>query len=203
MGQIIPPKAPNLQRAPEQYSAAIQEELNKQLRLYFNQLDSATRQLLQGFNHQGIFIDTTTQTPAVVNTAYPITLNTTIEHFGIDIDAAHTSRLVVTAGGVYNFQFSLQLDNAGGGVINFWIWFRKNGLDIVNSASHVVLNGPNASTVPSWNYVVTMNAGDYFELVYSCDSLNGQIHYVAAAPPVPAIPSVIITATYLFPNGTT
>jgi hypothetical protein len=43
--------------------------------------------------------------------------------------------------------------------------------------------------------VVDLNAGDYFELVFSTDDIDCQILAVGAAAPVPAIPSVILTVT--------
>lgn len=203
MAQLLPPKAPSLPIAQKEYSATDREQQNDLLRKYFNTLDMTFRQLLLGFNNYGVFIDTTTQQPAVINTAYPITMNTTLEAFGVSRDLTYTSRIGVAVGGIYNFQFSVQADNAGGGTTNFWIWFRKNGVDVANSASHVVVSGPADQSVPAWNYMLTMDAGDYFELVWSADSVAAQIHYVAAAAPVPAVPSVILTVQYLFPDATT
>jgi hypothetical protein len=43
--------------------------------------------------------------------------------------------------------------------------------------------------------VLNLQTGDYFELIYSADSTNITIPYVAASSPVPAIPSVILTVT--------
>ena len=201
MAQLLPPRAPALPLAPREYSAGNQEQQNDLLRKYFNALDGTLQQLLLGFNNYGTFIDTTTQTPAVINTAYPITYSTTVEAFGVSVDPTFRSRIVVSRAGVYNFQFSAQLDKATGGVANTWFWFRKNGVDIANSASHVVINGTNDQKVAAWNYLVTFRAGDYFELVWSADSTAAQVHYVAAVPPVPATPSVIMTVCYVYPDA--
>ena len=62
----------------------------------------------------GSFYDTTTQTPAAINTAYAITLNTTDVAFGV-YRGATTSQVFVTSPGVYNIPFSAQLDNTSGG----------------------------------------------------------------------------------------
>ena len=198
--QLLPPKSPNLPLAPRAYDASFHEQHSRVLRQYFNTLDSALQQVLLGFNNYGTFLDTTTQTPAVINTAYPITYNTTVEAFGVSIDSTYRSRIVVARSGVYNFQFSVQLDKTGGGLANTWLWFRKNGVDIANSASHVVVNGPNDQKVAAWNYLVTMATGDYFELVWAADTTTAQVHYDAATAPVPAVPSVIMTVCYVFPN---
>ena len=78
-----------------------------------------------------------------------------------------------------------------------YIWYRVNGLDIANSATKVSINGSNAETVAAWNFVQRMNAGDYFELVWSTDDTNCFIAGFAASRRVPAIPSVIFTATQI------
>ena len=142
----------------------------------------------------GTFYDTTTQAPAVINTAYPITFNTTDLSFGV-YRGATTSRIYVDEPGVYDFQFSAQLDNTSGGNHLIYIWARINGTDVANSASQVRLKGNDGELVAAWNFVLPMKDGDYFELVYSASDLAVQIAAQAAVAPVPAIPSVILTVT--------
>lgn len=142
----------------------------------------------------GSFYDTTTQTPAVVNTAYAITFNTTDLSYGVYIGSP-TSRIYVIADGVYNFQFSAQVDNTSGGNHLIYIWYRVNGVDAAYSASQVRLKGTDGELVAAWNFMVKLKAGDYFELMYSATDTSVQILAQAAAAPVPAIPSVILTVT--------
>lgn len=142
----------------------------------------------------GTFYDTTTQVPAAINTAYAITFNTTDLSFGV-YRGATTSRIYVDEPGVYNFQFSIQLDNTSGGNHLAYIWCRINGVDVSNSASQVRLKGTDGELVAAWNFVLSMNDGDYFELVYSVSDVAVQLVAQAAASPVPAIPSVILTVT--------
>ncbi len=75
----------------------------------------------------GTFYDTTTQTAAAINTAYALTFNTTDLSFGVR-RGTPTSRIYVDSEGVYNFQFSLQLDKVSGGVGLFYLWARINGV---------------------------------------------------------------------------
>jgi hypothetical protein len=145
-------------------------------------------------NRHGSFYDTTTQSAAVINTAYPITLNTTDITDGVYIGAT-TSQVFVDRIGIYNFQFSAQLVKASAGAGNVFIWYRVNGVNVANSAGKVTLAGSSAAVVAAWNYVVKLNAGDYFELVFSTDDTGCQIVAAAAAAPAPAIPSVILTVT--------
>jgi hypothetical protein len=59
----------------------------------------------------------------------------------------------------------------------------------------VRLKGTDDELVTSWNYVEQLRAGDYVELMWSVDNTSVQILAQAAAAPVPAIPSVILTVT--------
>ena len=142
----------------------------------------------------GVFYDTTTQTAAAINTAYPITFNTTDISLGVT-RGTPTSRIYVDRPGAYNFQFSIQLDKTTASAKDVWIWYRLNGVDAANSATQVTLAGTNAAVVAAWNFVLKMNAGDYFELVWSTSDTSCQILNFAAAAPVPAVPSVILTVT--------
>jgi len=106
-----------------------------------------------------------------------------------------TSRVICDNLGYYNFQFSVQLDKTSGGDGLVYIWARVNGVDIPHSASQVRLQGNNAELIAAWNFVQSMAAGDYFELMWSVDDTSVVILAQAAAAPVPAIPSVILTVT--------
>ena len=142
----------------------------------------------------GVFFDTTTQTAAVINTAYPITFNTTDITDGVYIGTP-TSRIYVDRIGTYNFQFSAQLNKTSASSKHVYIWYSINGVNAANSAGKVTLAGSDAAVIAAWNYVVDLNAGDYFELVFSTDNTGCEIRAAAASSPVPAIPSVILTVT--------
>ena len=142
----------------------------------------------------GSFYDTTTQTAAVINTAYAMTFNTTDISRGVYLGSP-TSRVYVDTANVYNIQFSAQLDKTAGGTGIVWIWLRKNGTDVANSASQVRLQGNDAELVAAWNFLLPMNAGDYFELMWEVDTTTVEITAFAATAVHPAIPSVILTVT--------
>lgn len=144
--------------------------------------------------YYGSFSDSTTQTAAAINTAYPITFNTTDLSYGVEIGSP-TSRIVIHESGVYNFQFSAQLENTSGGVGLVYIWCRINGVDVPNSAGQLRLKDNNSEMLAAWNYVLQMNAGDYFELVWSVDNTSIQLLAETAASSHPGIPSVILTVT--------
>ena len=196
------PAAPNLPLATALYERQYQDQYSNVLRLYFNQLDNAFASLLGPVGGKylkfpyGAFHDTTTQTAAATGTAYAVTFNSTDLSNNVSVGSP-TSRIVVNDDGIYNFQFSLQLDKSSGAAGHTYIWARINGSDVANSASEVAIQGTTAETIAAWNFVLEMGAGDYFQLMWSVDDTNIQIKAATAASPVPAIPSAILTATFV------
>ena len=142
----------------------------------------------------GTFFDTTTQTATAINTAYSITFDNTDLSEGV-FRGVTTSQIFVDTEGVYNFQFSAQLDKTSGGVGIYNIWPAINGVDVANSCTRYRIQGNNAEAVAAWNFVFALKAGDYFQLKWEVDNTDCQIVAFAAAAPHPAIPSIILTVT--------
>lgn len=151
--------------------------------------------------YYGAFQDNTTQTAASINTAYAVKLNTTDLTNGVSVvndGSSNPTRITLANTGIYNIQFSLQLEKTGGsGNMIADIWIRKNGVDIPSTTGKVVLTGSaNASPiVAAWNYVFDLAAGDYIQLMWSTSNDNVVIKAAAATSPHPSIPSVILTVT--------
>lgn len=197
------PKAPSLPFAEVQYSKDYLNQLCNILRLYFNQLDNVNSQLLSVAGGSilkfpnGSFYLTTQQTIPVINTAYAIPFNNTAESNQVAIGTT-TSHIVTSISGYYNFQFSLQLAKTGGSNIGVWVWPRVNGVDIANSNTKLQITGSSSSeSVAAWNFVLPMNAGDYFELMWAADDTRAIIKADVANAFSPAIPPVILTATFV------
>ena len=142
----------------------------------------------------GSFYDTTSQTAAAINTAYAMTFNTTDLSVGVT-RGTPTSRIFVDRPNVYNVQFSAQLDKTAGGVGLVWIWLRKNGVNVSDSAGQIRIQGNNAEILAAWNYVIQLNAGDYIELMWEVDDTSVILLAEAASAVHPSIPSVILTVT--------
>jgi hypothetical protein len=96
---------------------------------------------------------------------------------------------------LYNFDTSFQLDKTSGGVAEFYLWFRLNGVDVPDSASQIRIQGNNAEIFSSLNYFFDLKSGDYVELIFSVSDLSVEVTAFAAAAPVPAIPSIILTVS--------
>lgn len=142
----------------------------------------------------GSFYDTTDQAAALINTAYGMTYNTTDLSQGVYVGSP-TSRVYVDTANIYNIQFSAEFINTSGGTANAWIWLRKNGTDVPNSASTVRVQGNNTELVAAWSFLLQMNAGDYFEIMWEVSSVALSLHADPATAVHPAIPSIILTVT--------
>lgn len=142
----------------------------------------------------GTFFDTTDQTASSANTAYAVTFNNTDLSAGVYLGSP-TSRIYVDRPGAYNFQFSLQLVTGSASTKNVYVWARINGVDVDDSATKVTMKGSGEAYVAAWNFVLRMNTGDYFELMWATSDTNVEIHADAATAFCPAIPSVIMTVS--------
>jgi hypothetical protein len=142
----------------------------------------------------GSFYDTTTQTAAAIDTPYAVTFNSETVSFAIQ-RGTPTSRIYVPDVSVYDVQFSLQLDKTSGGVGNIYIWPRIDGIDVPFSASRTRIQGNNAELVTAWNFMLDMQGGSYFELMWAVDTTSVQLIAEAATAFCPAIPSAILTVS--------
>ena len=142
----------------------------------------------------GSFYDTTTQTAAVINTAYGITFNTTDLSYGVTVGSP-TSRIYIDRPNVYNVQFSAQVDKTAGGVGLVWIWLRKNGTNVPDSSGQIRIQGNNAELVVGWNYIIELNSGDYIELMWEVDDTSVILLADPASAVHPSVPSIILTVT--------
>lgn len=192
MGVVRGVAPPNLPVAPREYEQRYQDQFGNTLRLFFT---SVANELNSPTPHAAYF-DTTTQTNPVADAVNLFTFNSVVSDFGIT-RGNPTSRIYVSQTGIYNFQFSAQLDKTGGSASAVYIWPRVNGTNVADSATKVVIDGPNNEIVPAWNFVLVLKGGDYFELAWQSSDTAVVAPYVAASGNIPAIPSIILTVTWV------
>lgn len=187
--------APSLPSAPTDYQQRYQDQFANILRLFFTSVSNNVNAPVPF----GSYYDTTTQTNPVANVANLMTFNSVYDSGnGTQFNVAKdTNRITVGETGVYNIQFSAQLDKTGGGNTEIYIWIRINGIDVPYSASKMIIAGPNDEKIAAWNWVLTLNSGDYFQIAWSSPSTGVVLLAQAASSPVPAIPSVIVTVTWV------
>jgi hypothetical protein len=110
-----------------------------------------------------------------------------------------TSQIVVANTGIYNIQFSSQMDKSDAGVdyVNFWL--RRNGADITASSGVISLQGNSpAYMMAAWNYLIDLVGGDTIELYWASADINMSIiNETAQTSPFahPAVQSTILTVT--------
>lgn len=143
--------------------------------------------------HYGSFSDNTNQLATAINTPYAVKFNTTDIANGHSI--ASGSRIVAANSGLYNYQFSLQVVSTNSAAKEVYVWARKNGIDIPNSATRITIVGNSVYTVAAWNFVISMNANDYFELMWATTDLSVSLSAPAATAFCPTTPSAILTVT--------
>lgn len=146
----------------------------------------------------GQFYDTTTQSGSA-NTAHSMKVNTTDISSGVSV--VDGTKIKVDNKGIYNVQFSAQLEQTTNGASDISIWLRKDGVNVTNSNTEVTIEkvAGGGKLAAAWNYMIQLNANQYVELVWSSNSANTQLHYrgTQTTPTRPAIPSVIITVTQI------
>lgn len=206
LSQVVAPRLPN---ATVQYDPVMIDQTLNILRLYFNQLDKILGQLrieagaIDGSGLRvpyGAFSSNQTQT-TTANTATLMTLNTTDFSNGVSIAS---SKITVAAAGIYNLQFSAQLQNLDNAPQDVFIWLKQNGTDIVGSTGKVGMPARKSAGVPfhdikGWNYFVSMAANDYIEIYWSPTIATVTIEYYAASgtPTKPSTQSVVATMTFV------
>jgi hypothetical protein len=198
--------APRLPAATEKYDVNYINQLTNVLRLYFNQLDNILGQLKTASDTSGLrvpygaFSSSQSQT-TTANTATLITLNTTEFSNGVSIAS---SKITVAAAGIYNLQFSAQVQNLDNAPQDVFIWLKQNGTDITGSTGKVGIPARKSAGVPShdikgWNYFVSMAANDYIEIYWSPTIATVTIEYYAASgtPTKPSTQSVVATMSFV------
>ena len=203
---LRPPAQPRLPAATVQYDINYQNQLNNVLRLYFNQLDNSLTALLNSNggaylrSPYGAFSDFTSQT-TTANTATLVALATT--DFSNQVTIA-TSKITVQNAGIYNLQFSVQIQNLDNAPQDTFFWLKQNGTDIVGSTGKIGLParknpGDPFHDIKGWNYFLSMAANDYVQIYWSTTSANVSIATYAASgtPTKPSTASVVATMSFV------
>lgn len=152
---------------------------------------------LNGVGYHGSFYDLTTQTNTsgqvkAIELGY--TDSTCTSGFTIANNTlGRPTRITAANTGVYNLQFSAQLNRTTGGQPKqIDIWIAVDGTDIPNSNTGITMQANDGKIVAAWNFFVKLNAGQYVELMWTQnDAID--ILYEVAGVNYPATPSVIAT----------
>jgi hypothetical protein len=147
----------------------------------------------------GLFFNTADQTFAVINTAYPVVFNATYLSNAVQLQSGSTSRVEALVGGVYNFQYSGQVLSSSGSAKELAIWIRRDGTDIGYSTRVLTDSVNNHRNTTSWNFNIDLQAGQYIEIIAAVTSTDLWLDAAAAASPVPAVPSSVMSVNFISP----
>lgn len=158
----------------------------------------ATLSGLRSFNADyGAFSSLETQSGSA-DTAYAIKHATTDLSNGVTTNGSYKTQITVSKTGVYSVICSIQFDHnsGGGGAPTISSWVNINGSPLANSSTDLELNSSVGSkSLYTINYFLSLNAGQYFEIMWSADAADVRLVYTGtrATPTRPAVPSVITT----------
>jgi len=154
------------------------------------------RPTIEQQKYYGEFTKTTDQTPASTNTAYALTFDNTEIAEGISIGSP-ASRIVVVQSGLYQFDVTVQIGSSSSSPKTVWLWFRKNGTDIANTARLVTININNGYTAVSMSEFFSLAANDYIEIMFAADATAITVDNVAATAFAPAAPAVVLAVSQI------
>lgn len=148
----------------------------------------------------GSLYDTTTQVLVAANTGQPMTLNQATDGIGgviaRGVSVVSPGRITVAEAGVYEIQFSAQLDKTDAGTDLVDIWLALNGQNNpIPWTNTSVAVSTTLKSVAAWNFVLELQANDFVQLMWSSPDTNMRLFSQPAAtnPTRPATPSVIVT----------
>jgi hypothetical protein len=196
-------RAPSLPQPTDIYDRQRSSIFNDALRLYFNRLDgdltalSDTLGAAQLNVPTALYYDTTSQTAAVINTAYKLKFGNTYFQNGITISGTGGTTFTVDRPGIYNFQFSGQLWSNSASQKEAQVWIRKNGTDIGYSGRAYTIDMNTGHLDAVWNFNIDLAAGGYIELMWATNNTDLYFDPEAASSPYPGIPSAVVAVNFI------
>ncbi len=143
----------------------------------------------------GSFYDTQTQriTALQEGQGFPVKLRTTAAADGMSI--INDSKIKVQYPGVYDFQFSFQFHNIGGGGsgTSVEIWLVVNGDQVADTNTRVTVNTNSPYVVSAWDFLVPIEAGDEVQIYWASDNYKIEMTAATSTMGGPNIPSSIVT----------
>jgi len=200
--QIEPPALP---LGPLQYGRQYQDQLNNVQRLFYNRLTSAINAMLGPNGGQyiecpnGLFFSTTGQPIVAANVGQPIDFPIEYLNNAVHVNAGTDSRIYVDIGGIYNFQFSGQLNSTSGSAKQVYIWIARNGTNIGYSTHQYTVSGSNNHLNISWNFDIDLDEGEYIEMQWASSDINMKLESTAATAVHPGMPSAVMAVNFIAP----
>ena len=155
--------------------------------------------------YYGAWQDVTTQSAAADNVGYAMKFGTIDYENQVRIvsDGTNLTRITFDNTGIYNLNFSVQIQNTDNAEHDVTVWIRKNGIDVPGSAGYITVPkrrstgaGLEGHTVAGWNYLLSVVAGEYYQIVWSTTNhTNVTLQFYAAGSPPPSTASTLAIVT--------
>lgn len=132
---------------------------------------------------------------ALANTATQVKLDQTDLSNGVTLSG--DGDVTIANAGIYNLQFSIQIENFSNAYQDTAVWFRVNGVDIPKSTSYMTSVQSHGGTpgifIMTVNIFYSLNAGDVVSIMWA--SINGLTAISSVSPTVniPQSPGIIFT----------
>lgn len=143
--------------------------------------------------YYGSFYSTANQTNASGTAVNHMTYNNTVETNGVSVASGYMVQ--VANSGVYNIQFSAQIQKSNASSEDIQIWIAKNNVNVADSNTSLTIQGSNNRLVAAWNWFLTLDRNEHIDLRWH--STDTTMLLLASGtsnlPTRPAIPSVILT----------
>ena len=122
-------------------------------------------------------------------------------------DGTNLTKITFANTGKYNLQFSTQFKNTDNAEQDVYIWIRKNGVtsaeDVIGSTGLVTIpkthgggSGTPGHNIVSWNFLLDIVAGDFYQIVWStADVAKVTIAFFASTVNHPSTASTLFTVT--------
>lgn len=115
--------------------------------------------------------------------------NDLTDGFTVESNGTFPTRIKASTTGVYNLAFSAQLSKFSNNEEAAYIWIKKNGVNVENSAGSVSLKSSNV--IAAWNFFIQLEVDDYVEIFWKPSSFDLFCNSFSGSTGVPFIPSVI------------
>ena len=165
--KIIPVATPNLIVAPNEYSKSREEQLNNELRLYFNRLNGNVNTIADigggssiSFPHIVAYSDADQfaggdDTPTIVN------FNNALDNVGFTFNTDGTA--TANYDGTYKIEYRLQAVNTENIALDVVVWLQVNGEDVADSATKYTIPARKSAGVPSFNILASFVSWETLE----------------------------------------
>ena len=175
------------------YTSQTTDDVQTGLDWFTGAMGMANRGVLEDYGDFafGAFLDFTTQTQTVVDTAKAITWGQTAYSKQIAVGSP-TSRIVFSKPGKYYIHFTAQLSSASANAKTFWFWPRINGVDISGSTMRITVHDNNEAKTVARAAIFEVDKGDYLEAMWAVDDTDTSLEAYAAETFCPAVPSVTL-----------